>query len=52
MEKKVKKSDKPSYASYIVWEVSDTVIVLEDLIGEFRAKDRLKKSEKLELLKK
>lgn len=49
--KKVKKNDKPSYARYIVWEVSDTVIVLEDLIGEsFGIKDRLKKSEKLKLL--
>ncbi len=49
--REVKKSDKPSYARYIVWEVSDTVIVLEDLIGEFPGmKDRLKKSEKLELL--
>lgn len=48
---KVKKSDKPSYARYIVWEVSDTVIILEDLIGEFPGmKDRLIKSEKLELL--
>ena len=51
--KKVKKDDRPSYARYIVWEVSDTVVVLEDLIGEFPGmKDRLKKSEKLELLSK
>jgi hypothetical protein len=49
--KKVPKNDKPSYAHYIVWEASDTVIVLEDLIGEFPSmKDRLKKSEKLKLL--
>jgi len=48
---KAKKNDEPSYARYIVWEVSDTVIVIEDLIGEFPGvKDRLKKSEKLELL--
>jgi hypothetical protein len=51
--KKANKNDKPSYARYIVWEVSDTVIVLEDLMGEFPGmKDRLKKSEKLELLSK
>ncbi len=49
--KESKKNDKPSFARYIVWEVSDTVIVLEDLIGEFSGmKDRLKKSEKLELM--
>lgn len=49
--KKVEKNGKPSYARYIVWEVSDTVIVLEDLIAEFPGmKDRLKKSEKLEAL--
>ena len=49
--KKVEKSDKPSYAHYMVWEVSDTVIVLEDLTGEFPGvKDRLTKSERLELL--
>jgi hypothetical protein len=49
--KKVEKNDKPSYAHYIVWEVSDTVIVLEDLIGEFPGiKYCLKKSEKLEPL--
>lgn len=51
--KKARENDKPSYVRYIVWEVSDTVIVLEDLnlIGEFPGmKDRLKKSEKMELL--
>ena len=49
--KKVEKNEKPSFARYIVWEVSDTVLVLEDLIGEFPGmKDRLIKSEKLELL--
>ena len=49
--KKAKKNHKPSYARYIVWEISDTVIVLEDLIGEFPGmKERLKKSEKLKLL--
>jgi hypothetical protein len=48
---KVKENDEPGYARHIVWEVSDTVIVLEDLIGEFPGmKDRLKKSAKLELL--
>jgi hypothetical protein len=51
MERKANKNGKPGYARYIVWEVSDTVIVLEDLIGEFPGmKDRLKKSKKLELL--
>jgi hypothetical protein len=45
--KKIEQNDKPSYAHYVVWEVSDTVIVLEDLIGEFPVKDRLKKSEKI-----
>ncbi|MCC5915974.1 MAG: hypothetical protein JJU02_01470 [Cryomorphaceae bacterium] len=49
--KKVEKNDKPSFARYVVWEVSDTVIVLEDLLGEFPGtKDRLIKSEKLEFL--
>ncbi|MBK6266954.1 hypothetical protein JKA74_18060 [Marivirga sp. S37H4] len=44
-------NDKPGFARYIVWEASDTVLVLEDLIGEFPGmKDRLIKSEKLELL--
>ena len=50
-KKVVRKNDKPSYVRYIVWEVSDTVIVLEDLdlIGEFPGmKDRLKKSKKME----
>ena len=48
--KKAKTNDN-SYTRYIVWEVSDTVIVLEDLTGEFPGmKNRLKKSEKLELL--
>jgi hypothetical protein len=51
--KKVKGNDRPSHAHYIVWGVSDTVVVLEDLIGEFPGmKDRLRKSEKLELLSK
>jgi hypothetical protein len=50
--KELKKNDKPSFFRYIVWEVSDTVIVLGDLIGEFPGmKSRLKKSEKLELLR-
>ena len=49
--KEIKQNDKPSFTRYVVWEISDTVIVLEDLIGEFHTKDRLKKSEKLELLK-
>lgn len=49
--KEVKKSNEPSYARYIVWEVSDSVIVLEDLIGEFPGmKDRLERTEELELL--
>ena len=49
--KKIRKNDKPSYVRYIVWEVSDTVIVLEDLVSEFPGiKERLKKSEKMELL--
>nr|WKN39802.1 hypothetical protein K4G66_13990 [Tunicatimonas sp. TK19036] len=47
--KEIEQNDKPSYAHYVVWEVSDTVIVLEDLIGEFPTKDRLKKSEKIEI---
>lgn len=45
--KEIKQKDKPSFARYVVWEVSDTVIVLEDLIGEFPVKDRLKKSKKI-----
>ena len=45
--KETKRNDKPSFARYIVWEVSDTVIILEDLIGKFHMKDRLKKSEKI-----
>jgi hypothetical protein len=45
--KVVEQRDKPSYVRYVVWEVSDTVIVLEDLIGEYPVKDRLKKSEKI-----
>lgn len=45
--KEIKQNDKPSFARYVVWEVSDTVIVLENLIGEFLMKDRLKKSEKI-----
>jgi hypothetical protein len=48
--KVIEQSDKPNYAQYVVWEVSDTVIVLEDLIGEFPVKDRLKKSEKIETI--
>lgn len=48
--KKIEQNDEPSYARYVVWEVSDTVIVLENLIGEFPVKDRLKKSRKLALL--
>lgn len=45
--KEIKQNDKPSFARYVVWEVSDTVIVLENLIGEFLMKDRLKNSEKI-----
>jgi hypothetical protein len=45
--KEIKQNDKPSLARYVVWEVSDTVIVLQDLIGEFPVKDRFKKSEKI-----
>lgn len=45
--KEIKQNDKPSFTRYVVREVSDTVIVLEDLIGEFPMKDRLKKSEKI-----
>lgn len=49
--KEIKQNDKPSFARYVVWEASDTVIVLENLIGEFPGvKDRLKKSDKFELL--
>lgn len=49
--KEMKKNDKPSYSRYIVWELSDSVIVLENLIEEFPGtKERLKRSEKLELL--
>jgi hypothetical protein len=51
--KEAKNSDKPSYAKYIVREVSDSVIVLEDLISEFPGTTQhLKRSEKLELLSK
>jgi hypothetical protein len=45
--KEIKQNNTPSFARYVVWEVSDTVIVLQDLIGEFSAKDRFKKSEKI-----
>ena len=45
--KEIKQNDKPSLARYVVWEVSDTVIVLQDLIGEFPVKDRLKKCDKI-----
>jgi hypothetical protein len=48
--KKIERNDKTSYARYVVWEVSDTVVVLEDLFGEFPVKDRLKKSEKIETI--
>ena len=48
--KKIEQNDKPSYARYVVWEASDTVIVLEDLVGEFHLKDRLKKCDKVETL--
>jgi len=49
--KEAVKNDKASFARYIVREVSDTVIVLENLEVEFPGvKDRLKRSEKLELL--
>ncbi len=45
--KEIKQNDNPSFAHYVVWEVSDTVIVLQDLVGEFPVKDRLKKSDKI-----
>ncbi|MBL3657242.1 hypothetical protein [Fulvivirga sediminis] len=48
--KEIKQYDKTSFARYIILEVSDTVIVLEHLKGEFNVKDRLRKSEKVELL--
>ncbi len=49
--KEAKTNDEPSYFRYKVWALSDTVIVLEDLIGEFPGiKERLKKSEKLDFL--
>ena len=49
--KEAPKSNKPSYGRFIVWEVSDTLIVLEDIIGEFPGmKDSLMKSDKLELI--
>lgn len=50
---KIKSNDKPSYARFIVRELSDAVIVLEDLIGEFPGmQERLKRSEKMELMNK
>jgi hypothetical protein len=49
--KQVKENDEPGYFHYIVRDVSDTVIVLENVIGEFPGgKDHLKRSERLELL--
>lgn len=48
--KEIKKNDKPSFVHYIVWEVSDTVVVLQDLVGEFPVKDRLKKCEKIGII--
>lgn len=49
--KKIGKSDKPGFARYIVWEISDTEIVLEDLMSEFPGtKERLSKSERMEIL--
>ena len=50
--KELKGNNKPGYSRYIVSEISDTVIVLEDLIAEFPGtKLRLKKSERLELFR-
>jgi hypothetical protein len=48
--KEIKESNKPSYNYYIVWELSDTVIVLQNLIGEYPIKDRFRKSEKLGII--
>ncbi len=50
--KKIEGNGKPSYAHYIIREMSDSAIVLKNLIGEIPGikDDRLKKSEKLELL--
>ena len=47
--KEIKQNNKPSFARYVVWEVSDTFIVLEELTGEFPMKDRLNRSEKIAL---
>ena len=49
--KEAPKSSKHFYGRFIVWEVSDTVIVLEDIISELPGmKDSLMKSDKLELI--
>ncbi len=48
--KEIKQNDKPSFTRYVVWEVSDTVIVLEDLSGKFPVKNRLKMSEKIGII--
>lgn len=48
--KEIKQNNKPSFARYVVCEVSDTVIVLQDLIEEFPVKDRLRKTEKVGII--
>jgi hypothetical protein len=51
--KEIKNSDKPSFLRYRVWEASDSVLVLENLIeGLPGMMDTLRKSQKLELLSK
>ncbi len=49
--KKIEQNNKPSYAHYLVREVSQTEIVLEDLSGALPVKERFKKVEKIEIIK-
>ncbi len=48
--KEIKPKEGPSVARYVVWEVSDNFIVLEDLVAEFSGvRDRFERSERIEV---
>ncbi|MEM7162633.1 MAG: hypothetical protein AAF487_09375 [Bacteroidota bacterium] len=47
---KIEQSDKPSYEHFIIWELSDTLIVLENLIDVFPGRDVLTRSKKMKLI--